>query len=473
MTIRNSRRWRTILITSVVVIAVLGVPAWYYLLREVKTEYASDTEHFKYGSVGVEAANGAPYWVWKVLPRVCSKHLPGENYDDAFGLTWEKGKDAPIGLPVMTVGFRRIGINCGLCHTARVRTSEYDAPAIYYGAPSSTVDLQGYLRFLFACAESREFNSGRIMTAIAAVHDLPVIERLLYRFLVIPQTKRALLAQKRQLGWMDRAPDWGPGRQDPFNPAKTQILRLPYDDSIGNSDIMPLWNWGRREGFGLHWDGLNTSLTEIFLNSGIGNGANNDSIDRPSLERIQAWIQTQSPSQFPFSVDPHLASEGEKVFKQYCADCHAFGGASTGRSIRLDRLETDPHRLATWSHVTAEAFNSLSQYDWRYTHFQATYGYKSVALDGIWVRAPYLHNGSVPSLQDLLAPPGERPTVFYRGYDVYDPVKVGFVYEGEDAEREGFRFDTGLPGNSNRGHSWGTELDADAKAALLEYMKTL
>ncbi len=472
MTVRKSRKAKKVLITLAVVIAVLGVVAWYYLLREVKTDYASDTEHFKYGSVGVEAASGAPYWVWRVLPRVCPSKMPGEDYE-AFGLTWEADKEAPIGLPVMTVGFRRIGINCGLCHTARVRTSASDTPKIYYGAPSSTVDLQGYLRFLFSCAESPAFNPDRILAAIDEIHDLPIIERLLYRHLVIPQTKEALLAQKRQLGWMDRAPDWGPGRQDPFNPAKTQILRLPYDGSNGNSDIMPLWHWGRREGFALHWDGLNTSLTEIFLNSGIGNGANNKTIDRPSLERIQAWIQTLSPPRFSFSVDPRLADKGGKVFERYCAACHAFDGEMTGRSIRLDRLGTDPHRLATWSHATAEAFNALPQYDWRYTHFQPTYGYKSVALDGIWVRAPYLHNGSVPSLQDLLSPPGDRPTVFYRGYDVYDPDKVGFVYEGPDAEREGFRFDTRLPGNSNRGHTWGTQLEPDAKAALLEYLKTL
>jgi len=47
-------------------------------------------------------------------------------------------------------------------------------------------------------------------------------------------------------------------------------------------------------------------------------------------------------------------------------------------------------------------------------------------LDGIWLRAPYLHNGSVPTLQDLLNPPNERPQTFHRGYDVFDPVKIGF-----------------------------------------------
>ncbi len=53
-------------------------------------------------------------------------------------------------------------------------------------------------------------------------------------------------------------------------------------------------------------------------------------------------------------------------------------------------------------------------------------GYNAVFLDGIWLRAPYLHNGSVPTLRDLLKPVAERPRLFWRGYDLYDPVNVGF-----------------------------------------------
>ncbi len=54
-------------------------------------------------------------------------------------------------------------------------------------------------------------------------------------------------------------------------------------------------------------------------------------------------------------------------------------------------------------------------------------GYVAQYLDGIWLSAPYLHNGSVPTLRDLLRPVAQRPAVFYRGYDLYDPANVGFV----------------------------------------------
>ena len=59
----------------------------------------------------------------------------------------------------------------------------------------------------------------------------------------------------------------------------------------------------------------------------------------------------------------------------------------------------------------------------RFSHFRKTFGYANSPLDGVWLRAPYLHNGSVPTLRDLLEPSDQRPKTFYRGYDVYDQRK--------------------------------------------------
>jgi hypothetical protein len=107
------------------------------------------------------------------------------------------------------------------------------------------------------------------------------------------------------------------------------------------------------------------------------------------------------------------------------------------------------------------------------THFVKQNGYVNVPLEGLWLRGPYLHNGSVPTLADLLADPAQRPKVFFRGDDVLDPAKVGFVSQGPEAERIGFRYDTSVAGNSNAGHLWGTTLGADDKRAMIEYLKTL
>ena len=102
-----------------------------------------------------------------------------------------------------------------------------------------------------------------------------------------------------------------------------------------------------------------------------------------------------------------------------------------------------------------------------------TDGYATMPLDGLWLRAPYLHNGSVPTLRDLLRPPEQRPTVFNRGHDVDDYVGVGFVTSGPESERTGVRYDTGERGNGNRGHVYGTGLSPAEIDALLEFLKTL
>ena len=96
--------------------------------------------------------------------------------------------------------------------------------------------------------------------------------------------------------------------------------------------------------------------------------------------------------------------------------------------------------------------------------------YKARPINGIWASAPYLHNGSVPSIYDLLLPVAERPITFYVGNIELDLVKVGHVYS--EAPNTSL-FDTRLRGNSNAGHEYGTQLDDEARWALVEYIKSL
>ena len=96
--------------------------------------------------------------------------------------------------------------------------------------------------------------------------------------------------------------------------------------------------------------------------------------------------------------------------------------------------------------------------------------YKGRPLSGIWSSAPYLHNGSVPTLAELLKPPAERMTRFYVGSREFDPAAVGLAV---DARAHASEFDTSLPGNSNAGHRYGTTLGDDDKRDLLEYLKSL
>lgn len=107
---------------------------------------------------------------------------------------------------------------------------------------------------------------------------------------------------------------------------------------------------------------------------------------------------------------------------------------------------------------------------------KALLAYKARPLNGIWTGGPFLHNGSVPNLYELLLPANKRSTLFYIGSWEFDPVKVGYV---DEARSGSFLFDTTLKGNSNAGHEYGTgdygtdPFTLDEIWALVEYMKTL
>jgi hypothetical protein len=468
--------------------AIGGLFAYDRFFREEPAPYfASDEEHFLYGSIGTEAEQGVPYWIWLVLPRVFPDHLPAPGGYASLGLLGADGHEMPIGLSKVTVGFPRVGINCAMCHTASVRTTPEQPPTIYPAGPSHQTAEQEYLRFLFACAADPRFTADTLLAEIARNVKLSTIDSLLYRFAIIPGTRRALLQMRDRDAWMDRNPDWGRGRIDPFNPVKFTTLKQPIDATIGNSDMVPLWSLKRHQGYAYHWDGLNSDLKEVVLSSAIGDGATAKWVDRDnrkwddtdprgmsSLRRIRNYIESVPPPRYPYALDQGLASEGAAVYAAHCASCHAFGGARTGTIVPATEVGTDPHRLQMWTPASAAAYNAYGDgHDWKFSHFRSTNGYVSVPLDGLWLRAPYLHNGSVPSLAALLEPADRRPTLFWRGYDVYDPIQVGFVSDGTAAEREGTRYDTTLPGNSPAGHAYGTGLPAQSKHALIEFLKTL
>ena len=95
---------------------------------------------------------------------------------------------------------------------------------------------------------------------------------------------------------------------------------------------------------------------------------------------------------------------------------------------------------------------------------------KGRPLTGAWATAPFLHNGSVTSLYQLLTPADKRVKKFYVGTREFDPVEVGFKYK--TATPGSFMFDATIRGNRNSGHAYGTELTDDEKWALIEFMKT-
>jgi mono/diheme cytochrome c family protein len=462
---------------SIAVLAVVGGVGVYLLLFRVGGNDCEDktgVDVFKCTPTGVEPEAGIPFLVWEVLPDVFPEYLPGPGGYASLGMIYEPGAERPIGIPKENVGaIPRVGLNCALCHTSTYRTSVDATPVIVLGAPGR-LDLQGYLRFLFRIVDDPKFNGDTIVAAIKKRHHLSKDQEILYKTLVVPAMKNALHDQRDRFAYAERNPDQGYGRIDPFNPPKFNALGQPVDDTIGNSDFMSLWDLDGRTV--LHWDGLQKSLQEAALSGMIGSGATGQSLEVDNILKILDVIKTLKPPPYPFPVNADLAARGEEVFRQQCASCHTRGEGRTGQVIPVEEVGTDRHRVDMWGDKDAKAYNdTFAKYPWGFHEFQNVDGYVAIPLDGLWMRAPYLHNGSVPTLTDLLKPVDQRPKTFYRGYDVYNPDLVGFVSDVARDPKTGqpwFLYDTALPGNSNAGHTYGTALPEDQKKALIEFLKT-
>jgi mono/diheme cytochrome c family protein len=441
--------------------------------------HADILDHFKYGSIGAEERAGVPYFIWAVLPQVFPEHLPkrpGDGYE-RFGFIFEPGRDRPIGTSRRDRQVPFVGLNCAVCHTGTVRDTPGGARKVVLGMPSHQFDLQAYQRFLFACVRDSRFNADTLWPAMRkANRQLSWFDGLIYKWFVIPRTAETGRRLANDFNWFDSRPPQGPGRVDTFNPYKVLFrFDLGADSSVGSADLPSLWNQKIREGMFLHWDGNNDLVTERNKSAAIGAGCSEASLDLPSMKRVEDWIQALQPPSFPRErIDQARAAAGSLIYKRECADCHDPGGSRTGQVIAADQLGTDPERMESFTSALAEKMNTLgSGRPWKFSHFRKTSGYAAMPLDGVWLRAPYLHNGSVPTLRLLLEKPDSRPAVFWRGYDVYDYVNIGFVTSGPEAEQAGVRLDTSLRGNARTGHLYGTDLKSDEKEALLEYLKTL
>ncbi len=486
------------LLALALVLVLLAVGIWMIAFRTVaQSDFGGDmAAEFNHGSIGNEGAQGIPYWIWRVLPTLFNDYLPGPSGYSSLGLFWAPGAELPVGFSKKVVGTERVSINCAFCHQGSYRLSPEGLPRLVVAGPGNRVAVQGYPRFLAQAGADPRFNADTLMDAITLIYDMPWWQRLTYRYLFIPATKRALRQQAMAFAWSDANPDWLRGRIDPFNPVKYGILRMGNDGTIGNSDMMPLWRQDLAEGENaagqarsLHWDGLSTSLHEVVVTGAVGDGMSWRNYRRASvrerLGRIEDYVRrlepppspfsSERPADDPFHVDAGVLARGGALYGQHCADCHSPQGSRFRTVIPIEEVGTDRHRVDMWTTEAAERYNGYGGKgeDWGFSGFRDVDGYVAVPHIGLWLRGPYLHNGSVPTLRDMLRPPAKRPRLFYRGYDLINAADGGFVSSGPEAERVGDAYDTTLPGNDNTGHRYGTELPDTDKEALLAYLKTL
>ncbi len=467
-----SRRRKVLTATGVglvLALSVIGSGLWYHLARKGPPAIFDDPEtHFKYGALGLKP--GFPYYLWTVMPEVFPDLLPTSGGWEVFGMI-DEGRGYPIGFAKQTVGFPALSPNCALCHTGRYRTSATAEPVIVPGAPAGALDFQAFNTFVFAAANDPRFRSDVLLPAIEARFDLSWSERLVYRYVLLPTVGKTLRQQQQGAAWMNTRPTAGHGRFDAFNLFKISVLGLADDGTVGTSDYPPLWDQGAREGQYLHWNGSGNSLREDDLMSVYPLNQGPSGFLEESFDRVTAYLYNLPSATFPFAIDAETAARGQVTYETHCASCHAFDGDRVGQVTAQTEVGTDPAFLEMWSEAFVDRLKSINSPPFAFPGLRRTDGYLNVPLDGAWMRAPYLHNGSVPGMVDLLSPEAARPAIFHRGSEIYNPDKMGF--QSSVAGPGTSEYDTSIRGNSNVGHTYGVDLSEEEKRDLLEFLKTL
>ncbi|WP_119389067.1 cytochrome c [Taklimakanibacter lacteus] len=517
--------WRRIIKVLLAFLIITGLYFGWRLSRDEPEIFADNPAlQFKYGSTGGDKNFGIPFAVWQVLPVLFRDKLPrGREAEGwgAFGFITEEFADGaprprhqrPVGTTMRNfMGLERIFLNCAVCHAGVIRKSDKDKPEIVLGMPANTVDLEGFQNFLTTIAQDPRFTADDILKAIDDQKvDLDFINRMALRFIGVKQMKQLIENISERFEFTLDEPAFGPGRFDTFSPAKALMnwprQNIPPQERIGVVDFPSIWLQEQKRHMWLHWDGNNNKLEERNRSAAFGTGANFPILDRESVGLMEKWVLTAKPPSFAsyFPVDKGLAAQGQPVYQARCAKCHGvsgtdFSGEWVGQTTKIAEIGTDRYRFDNYSYdlMLNQSALYVGDAEERFQNFRKSDGYANMPLDGLWLRAPYLHNGSVPSLRDLLKPPGERPAAFYRGFTVYDPDDMGFVSRpgqiSEGTKPYLFCYATkaeGLAqcgatapdnrgtcdaeickGNGSFGHDYGTDLADAEKNALIEYLKT-
>lgn len=371
-----------------------------------------------------------------------------------YGLTENPEKPDGVALQYVDDGRGGWSMNCLACHSGKV------AGQVVFGVPNSLYALQTL---------TEDVRATKLRMGKALGH----MDRgsLLYPLGGSIGTTNAVMFGKILMTYRD--PD-----------LSVHVRGLPTGLVHHDHDAPPWWNVKKKTR--LYADGFvpknHRALMQFLLIP--SNGPDKFKQWESDYVDILAWIESLQPPRYAGPIDQDLAVQGEKVFEKACAECHGTYGKSPSypqRMVAIDEIKTDRIRLDSLNVPARDAygkswFASLDKID---TLLEPE-GYIAPPLDGIWASAPYLHNGSIPTLWHLLNP-DQRPVVWKRTEDGYDQDKVGLEVtplesipsEVKDAREARRYFDTRLRGKSAAGHDFPSQLSESERQQVLEYLKTL
>ncbi|WP_281543263.1 c-type cytochrome [Maribacter aestuarii] len=263
------------------------------------------------------------------------------------------------------------------------------------------------------------------------------------------------------------------------------LISLP--DEVIPTDV-PAW-WLLKKKNAMFYTGMSRmDFCKSFIGASLltlENVVKAEEVDE-KMEDVLAYIYSLEAPEYPFDIDMDLADQGKIVFDNNCVSCHGSYDAGDVDNypnllVALESIGTDPELS---NHYTASTTRNSYFLDWFNNGWFGTYsspleivpdgGYIAPPLDGIWATAPYFHNGSVPTLADVLNSK-TRPIFWSRTFDNndYDKELLGWNYSVETSQQDKNTYNTTLKGYGNGGHTFGDVLSDEERIALLEYLKTL
>ena len=256
---------------------------------------------------------------------------------------------------------------------------------------------------------------------------------------------------------------------------------LPVPDEVIPTDV-PAW-WMLKKKNAMFYNGFGRGDFSRFLMASnlltVNDTAESREVDA-HFNDVLAYINSIKPPAYPKPVNNVLVKQGGVLFVQNCSKCHGHYG-NDGKYPNLLIPESE---ILTDSFLYKSNYQSYQFVDWfnnswfamgdHPARLEPFDGYIAPPLDGVWITAPYLHNGSVPDLETLLNSK-ERPAFWSRDFDnpEYDYTKLGWKYTVRDSAEGTTVYDTHLPGYGNYGHRYGDKLSPKERKAIIEYLKTL
>jgi hypothetical protein len=256
---------------------------------------------------------------------------------------------------------------------------------------------------------------------------------------------------------------------------------LPVSAQVIPTDV-PAW-WMLKKKNAMFYNGFGRGDFSRFLMASNLLTVNDTSESREvdaHFNDVLAYINSIQAPVYPKPINRTLARQGGILFVENCSKCHGNygnGGKYPNLLIPEPEIQTDSllYKSNYQSYQFVEWFNNswfaLGDHPARLEPFN---GYIAPPLDGIWITAPFLHNGSVPDLESLLNSK-ERPRYWSRDFDnpEYDYNKIGWKYSIRDSAQGTTVYNTTLPGYGNYGHRYGDKFTSHERKALIEYLKTL